>query len=258
MIATPLYRLTERGRVFEWTSECDAAFQELKQRLISAPVLIVPNFDKPFHLDTDGSETGVGAVLLQLCDDGQECVVAYKSRTLSKAEQKYNVTRKELLAVVTFVKHFRPYLLGQHFVPRTDHSALQWIYNMKEPEGQLARWLEQLQEYDLAGAFAVVPVKSNLQLLQQRDEHIAPIIQAISSGKTLNSKDTEGKSREFNQFIQQWDQVVVENGILYRRYEGSDGDIFLQLVAPREIREEIVQQLHEGAIARYGSLAAER
>ena len=112
MIATPLYRLTERGRVFEWTSECDAAFQKLKQRLISAPVLIFPNFEKPFLLDTDGSETGVGAVLSQLSDDGQECVVAYGSRTLSKAERKYNVTRKELLAVVTFVKHFRPYLQG--------------------------------------------------------------------------------------------------------------------------------------------------
>ena len=274
MISTPLYQLTERGRAFEWTSECDAAFQELKQRLISASVLIFPNFNKPFLLDTDGSETGVGAVLSQLSDDGQECVVAYESRTLSKAERKYNVTRKELLAAVTFVKHFRPYLLGRHFVLRTDHtSALQWIYSMEEPEGQLARWLEQLQEYDFevvlrkgrnhlnadalsrvrgptvidsAGAFAVVPVKSNLQLLQQRDEDIAPIIQAISSGKTLSSKDAEGKSREFNQSIQHWDQLQ-EYGILYRRYEGSDGDTFLQLLAPREIREEIVQQLHEGA-----------
>ena len=274
MIAKPLYRLTERGRAFEWTNECDAAFQELKKRLISAPVLVFPNFNKPFLLDTDGSETGVGAVLSQLSDDGQECVVAYGSRTLSKAERKYNVTRKELLAVVTFVKHFRPYLLGRHFVLRTDHSALQWIYSMKEPEGQLARWLEQLQEYDFevvhrkgrnhlnadalsrvqgptqkdsAGVFAVTPVAGNLQLLQQRDENIAPIIQAISSGKTLTSKDAEGKPREFNQFIQQWDQLVVENGILYRRYESSDGNTYLQAVAPREIREEIVQQLHAGA-----------
>ncbi|KAL5509263.1 hypothetical protein EMCRGX_G004601 [Ephydatia muelleri] len=67
-----------------------------------------------------------------------------------KAERKYCVTRKELLAVVTFTKHFRPYLLGRHFTHRTDHSSLQWLYNMKEPEGQLARWLEQLQEYDFA------------------------------------------------------------------------------------------------------------
>ena len=96
---------------------------------------------------------------------------------------------------------------------------------------------------DSAGVFSVVPVASNLQLLQQRDENIAPIIQAISFEKTLSSKDAE----EFNQFIQQWGQLVVENGILYRRYEGSDRDSFLQVVAPREIREEIMQQLHEGA-----------
>ena len=76
--------------------------------------------------------------------------MAYGSRTLSKAERKYCVTRKELLAVVTFMKHFRPYLLGRHFTLHTDHSSLQWLYNMKEPVGQLARWLEQLQEYDFA------------------------------------------------------------------------------------------------------------
>ena len=135
-IAKPLYRLTERGRAFEWTTECDSAFKDLKLRLISAPVLVFPNFGKPFLLDTMPAKLhGVGAVLSQRSEDGQECVIAYGSRTLSKAERTYNVTRKELLAVVTFVKHFRPYLLGRHFVLRTDHSALQWIYSMKEPEG---------------------------------------------------------------------------------------------------------------------------
>jgi hypothetical protein len=58
------------------------------------------------------------------------------------------VTRREMLAVVHFVKHFRPYLYGRHFTVRTDHSSLQWLHNFKEPEGQLARWLEILQEYD--------------------------------------------------------------------------------------------------------------
>ena len=67
---------------------------------------------------------------------------------LSKAERRYSVTCKELLAVMTFLCHFRPYLLGRHFRQRTDHSSLQWLKNFKEPEGQLARWLEQLKEYD--------------------------------------------------------------------------------------------------------------
>eukprot|EP00731_Ephydatia_muelleri_P004970 Em0002g1146a len=148
-IARPLHQLTERGREFQWTQECIHAFDELKSRLLSAPILSFPDFEKPFILDTDACQYGIGAVLSQ-DHDGEEKVVAYGSRTLSKAERKYCVTRKELLAVVTFTKHFRPYLLGRHFTLRTDHSSLQWLYNMKEPEGQLARWLEQLQEYDFA------------------------------------------------------------------------------------------------------------
>lgn len=71
----------------------------------------------------------------------------YASQTLGKAERRYCVTRRELLAVVTFTQHFRPYLLGRQFTLRTDHGSLIWLQSFKEPEGQLARWLEKLQEY---------------------------------------------------------------------------------------------------------------
>ena len=146
-IAKPLHRLTERGKEFVWTLEYETAFATLKNRLSSAPILSFPDFSKPFLLDTDASQEGIGAVLSQI-SDGNEHVIAYASRTLSKAERKYSVTRKELLAVVTFTNHFRPYLLGQNFALRTDHSSLTWLHNFKEPEGQLARWIEKLQEYD--------------------------------------------------------------------------------------------------------------
>ena len=145
-IVRPLHRLTEKGRPFKWTSEYESAFHELKQRLITAPILIYPDFSRPFSLDTDASNDGIGAVLSQEYDGG-ECVVAYASRTLSKSEQKYSVTRKELLAVVTFTQHFCTYLLGQPFKLRTDHGSLSWFCNFKDPTGQLVRWLEQLQEF---------------------------------------------------------------------------------------------------------------
>ena len=112
-------------------------------------LLTFPDPSKPFTLDTDASATGIGAVLSQV-KEGQECVVAYASRTLSKPERRYCTTRRELLAVVTFVRQFRPYLLGTHFQVRTDHGSLSWLYNFKNPEGQLARWLEQLQEYNFS------------------------------------------------------------------------------------------------------------
>ena len=146
-IARPLHRLTEKTASFQWNKECQDSFDMLRNKLISAPILTFPNYSQQFILDTDASDTGIGGVLSQV-QDGEERVIAYASRSLSKPERRYCVTRKELLAVVYFTKHFRPYLLGRHFLLRTDHGSLMWLQNFKEPEGQLARWLEKLQEFD--------------------------------------------------------------------------------------------------------------
>ena len=90
----------------------------------------------------------IGAVLSQVID-GREQPAAYGSKTLSRAETKYSVTRRELLAVVTFFfKHFRPYLSGKEFMVRTDHGSLRWLFGFKQPEGQIARWLELLASFD--------------------------------------------------------------------------------------------------------------
>ena len=116
-IAKPLHRLTEKTAKFKWPLQCKQAF-------------------------------GIGTVLSQKQSDGREYVIAYASRVVSKPERWYCVTRRELLAAVSFIKHFRPYPLGKPFVLRTDHCSLTWLYNFKNPEGQLARWLEALQEYN--------------------------------------------------------------------------------------------------------------
>ena len=111
-IAKPLHRLTERGTTYRWNSKCQMAFEELRQQLTSAPVLAYPDFSQQFILDTDVSDLGIGAVLSQVNEAGQERVVAYGSHLLMKAERNYCVTRRELLAVVAFTAQFRPYLLG--------------------------------------------------------------------------------------------------------------------------------------------------
>ena len=146
-IAKPLHRLTEKNVKFDWTETCEDAFQQLKTLLSTAPVLAYPDMTKPFILDTDASGFGVGAVLSQKSGE-KEDVIAYFSKSLSKAERQYCVTRRELLAVVSAVKHFHHYLYGSEFLVRTDHGALNWLLRFKNPEGQMARWLEVLSTYN--------------------------------------------------------------------------------------------------------------
>ena len=114
---------------FKWSTQCEQAFIDLKQHLTSAPILALPDFSENFVLDTDASDVGIGAVLSQKHADGAERVIAYASRVLSKPERRSCVTRKELLAAISFVKHFHPYLLGKPFTLRTDHNSLTWLYN---------------------------------------------------------------------------------------------------------------------------------
>ena len=106
-----------------------------------------PKGDGQFILDTDASEFAIGAVLSQI-QDGQENVIAYASRTMNKAERNYCVTDKELLAVRYFVEYFHHYLLGRKFIIRSDHQALKWLMNFREPKGRIARWIEVLSAYD--------------------------------------------------------------------------------------------------------------
>ena len=165
--ARPLHHLTEKSVHFKWTSECQEAFNALRTQLVSTPVLAYPDFTRPFLLDTDASDSGIGAVLSQQDDAGLEHVVAYGNRSLTKTERRYCVTRCELLAVVTFVKQFRTYLLGNKFTLRTDHGSLTWLCNFREPEGQLARWIESLQEYDFDIVHRRGKVHSNADALSR-------------------------------------------------------------------------------------------
>jgi len=110
-IAAPLHALTRKNARFSWGAYQDEAFNRLKECLTTAAILGMPRDDGAFYLDTDASDKGVGAVLSQK-QDGKEVVLAYASRTLSKPERNYDVTRLELLAVVFGLKTYRQYLLG--------------------------------------------------------------------------------------------------------------------------------------------------
>ncbi len=145
--AEPLCRLLKK-KDFVWTEEQQQAFDLLKGKLSSPSVLTIPRSEGKFILDTDASDTAIGAELHQI-QDGEERVVAFASYALTPLQRRYCTTRKELLAVVRFTNHFKHYLLGREFTVRTDHHSLVWLMNFRNIEGQLARWLEELSRFSM-------------------------------------------------------------------------------------------------------------
>ena len=144
-ISTPLYRLTGKKK-FQWEPEHQNACEKFRSALCSAPVLDLPTKTGRFILDTDASEFAIGAELLQV-QNGEERCISYCSFSLTPEQRRYCTTRKELMAVIRFTRHFWHYLLGRNIDQRTDHSSFLWLMNFKNSTGQLARWLEELSQY---------------------------------------------------------------------------------------------------------------
>ena len=147
-IAKPLHRLCQKGAAFKWTPECQVAFDGLKKLLTNSRVLGYPLSGQRFILDTDASQYSVGAVLSQV-QSGNERVIAYMSKSSNEHEQKYCTTRRELLAVIMALKTFHHYVYGQEILLRTDNIAVSWLRSLKAPTGQVARWLQQLETYNI-------------------------------------------------------------------------------------------------------------
>lgn len=152
-ISRPLYEIVkgiDYPDKITWNDQAIEAFEKLKTSLVSAPVLMRADFDKPFYVLTDASIDGLGCVLSQLDDDNKEHPVMYASRSTTKGERNYGISKLEMAAVIFALKQFRPYLLGNSFQITiiSDHACLNGLLNTKSPTGILARWLQYLAEYD--------------------------------------------------------------------------------------------------------------
>ena len=154
-LAMPLTRLTQKGAKFEWTRKCEESFQELKRRLVSAPILTIPSGSGGFTIYSDASRKGLGCVLMQ---HGK--VVAYASRQLKPYEQNYPTHDLELAAVVFALKIWRHYLYGEQCEIFTDHKSLKYLFTQKELNMRQRRWLELLKDYDLTISYH--PGKANV------------------------------------------------------------------------------------------------
>uniref|UniRef100_A0A224Z7U7 RNA-directed DNA polymerase n=1 Tax=Rhipicephalus zambeziensis TaxID=60191 RepID=A0A224Z7U7_9ACAR len=146
-ISRPLTQLLKKGAKWLWSSEQQTAFDMLLKAITCNASLQLPDLNKQFVLQTDASDYGLGAVLLQECA-GALRPVAFASHTLTGAERNYSVTEKECLAIIFALKKFDMFLDGTEFVIQTDHQALSWLKRLPNPSGRLARWALTLQRYD--------------------------------------------------------------------------------------------------------------
>jgi hypothetical protein len=150
-IAAPLTALLRKDTPFNlppFTEEQTKAFDTLRAKLLSPPILALPRAEGHYFLDTDASATQLGCCLRQVQPDGSTLPLGYWSRSLTPAEKNYSTTEKECLAIVWAVTHLRPYLERQKFTVVTDHQALRWVMNLSDAQGRLARWRLRLAEFD--------------------------------------------------------------------------------------------------------------
>ena len=214
---------------------------------------------------------------------GRKRVIAYASRSLKKPERRYCVTRKELLAVVNFVEYFKPYLYGREFLLRTDHGSLRWLFNFREPEGQIARWLEILAPYKMkiehrpgskhrnADALSRRPCNQcgiykdwendqqqivsaqlvedgkELTRIQQDNADLQLVRSWIETGNIPRYSVVANQSRFVKSLWSQSNSLKIKNNVLLRivKLDQLQEEVE-QVIIPLSLRKTIFEALHDG------------
>nr|CAE05068.2 OSJNBa0094P09.7 [Oryza sativa Japonica Group] len=194
-IARPMTQLLKKEEKFVWSPQCEKAFQTLKEKLVSSPVLILPDTRKDFMVYCDASRQGLGCVLMQ---DGH--VVAYASRQLRPHEGNYPTHDLELAAVVHALKIWRHYLIGNRCEIYTDHKSLKYIFTQSDLNLRQRRWLELIKDYDVGIHYH--PGKANV------------VADALSRKSHCNTLNVRGIPPELNQQMEALNLSIVGRGFL--------------------------------------------
>jgi len=174
-ISAPLRALLKKETRFVWTSECEESFNKLKQALITAPVLRLPDFSKPFVLTTDASLDGISYILGQRDEAGREHVISYAGRSLRDGERRWGITELEGLAIVQGCRHFHVYLADKPFEIVTDHITMSFIKQMPlSGNNRLTRWALFLQQYVFSINYKRGETLNNADALSRLDREGEP------------------------------------------------------------------------------------
>ena len=236
-IAKPLYAMMKgpHNQTLTWSEVGIKAFEQLKDHVGSAPVLHLPDMTKPFVLVTDATDLGTGGMLAQKQAGGQLAPVAFSHHSLSRTEQNYTVTDREVLGVVLAVKKFRVYLSSQPFVLVTDHAALKWLNSLAvgEARGCQPRWIEYLQQFQMypihrPGPFPELSMADNLskgkQTGMQKVMHCLSVLVMESKDDPAQQLSPLFTVQEVRQVQEECPAVGPELAVLKRNRSDSTPD----------------------------------
>lgn len=226
-IAKPLTALLKKDVNFKWTDLCQEAFDTLKKILTTEPLLQYPDFTRTFNLTCDASNYAIGCVLSQ-GPIGADPPIAYASRTLNRAESNYNTTEKELCAIVWGVKQFRPYLFGQKFNIVTDHQALNWLFNIKDPGSRLTRWRLKLAEYEYEIHFKPGASNTNADALSRINRVVTRSSKSPNSTESPDCAEpsTSTEHSSSTEPLSSYQKFLKEKVAFTPKVVESKGDIF--------------------------------
>lgn len=249
-LIAPLVALLRKGKTWSWNEECECAFQAIKDALVSAPILSCPDFNLPFIVQTDASAYGIGAVLSQKKSNGEEHVICYVSRSLSRQERNYSVTERECLAVIYAIEKLRPYLEGYRFTVITDHHSLLWLNNLKEPTGRLARWAVRLQQF----SFEIIHRKGKDHVVPDLLSRAVPEIASLNSNASVADKWYNVLLDKVQQNPLRYPHWRVEENRLYKyvtdTYSDLRGETYCwKTVLPKQERLQVMQDNHDSSKA---------
>ncbi len=266
LIAKPLYGLKAE---FTWNADCQQAFETLKLALCNPPLLAHPVATAPFILETDACDIGLGAVLLQIGEDGREHPVEYASRLIRVHERNWPVREKEALAILWGCEHFEVWLLQQPFIVRTDHLSLQWLH--KAVGGRLERWAMRLQKFTYKvvakrgkhNAAADFLSRSGLDVAPEHthsDEFTSEMVLATRTCTMHKLREAQMDDRPLREMIVylMTQRVPAISKSKIRRFQATakeykvDRSILRRngkIVVPQSLRTEILTEVHEGTMA---------
>lgn len=243
-ITAPLSDLLKsKSKVLPWNEAAEEAFCLIKERLISSPILVSPNFASEFSIQTDASDVAVAGVLTQI-QEGQERVIAYFSHKLTTPERNYHACEKETLAALLSIEAFRGYVEGSHFTLITDSSALTHILRTKwKTSSRCSRWSLTLQQYNMTiihrkGKDNVVP------------DALSRCVAVVSTKPP--SPWYEDLKLKVEESPDEYVDFRVENGVLYKfvstSVEPYDHRFEWKKVVAPEDREDVLRECHDHAM----------